>query len=63
MTLKVIYLLGWFCLNGECVTFSQKHKSPDDCKLQGDSLKLILDEYDIRKYQFACIDATEYEQS
>lgn len=57
--LKVIYLLGWFCLNGECATVNEKHKSIEDCQSQGISIKLILDENNIRKYFFACVDASE----
>lgn len=56
---KVIFLLGWFCLSGECATVNEKHKSIEDCKSQGTSLKSILDEYNIRKYHFACIDASD----
>jgi len=56
--LKVIFLLGWFCLDGECVTINEKYQSVEDCKIQGTQLKSILDEYNIRKYSFACIDPT-----
>ena len=54
--IKVFYLLGWFCLNGECVTINEKYQSVEDCKNQGIQLKSILDEYNIRKYRFSCID-------
>lgn len=57
--IKVIYLLGWFCLSGECVTVSEKYQSVQDCKSQGMKLKLLLDEYNIRKYRFSCIDASD----
>ena len=42
--LKVFYLLGWFCLNGECVTINEKHQLLEDCKIQGTQLKSLLDE-------------------
>lgn len=56
---KVIFLLGWFCLNGDCVTISEKYRSLQDCKSQGTQLKSILDEYNIRKYFFACVNAAD----
>jgi len=58
-----IFLLGYMCIAGECISINEKHKSVEDCKLNGSYLKLMLDEQNIRKYFFACIDATEYEHS
>lgn len=58
MTLKVIFLLGWFCLDGECVSINEKHQSVEDCKFQGIQLKSILDEQNIRKYFLTCLDVT-----
>lgn len=55
--------MGYFCYAEVCVSINEKHKSVEDCKLQGTQLKLILDEQNIRKYFFACVDATQYEQS
>jgi len=40
---------------------NEKHKSLEDCQNQGTKLHLLLKEYDIRKYRFACVDATEYD--
>jgi hypothetical protein len=51
------------CIAGECISINEKHKSVEDCKLNGSYLKFMLDEQNIRKYFFACVDATEYEQS
>jgi len=53
---KIIFLLGWFCLNGECVSVNEKHQSVEDCKIQGMQLKSMLDEQNIRKYFLSCID-------
>jgi len=53
---KIVFLLGWFCLNGECVSVNEKHKSVEDCKSQGMLLKSMLDEQNIRKYFLSCID-------
>jgi len=55
---KIVFLLGWFCLNGECVSVNEKHKSVEDCKSQGMLLKSMLDEQNIRKYFLSCIDIT-----
>ena len=63
MTLKAIFLVGYFCYNSVCISVNEKLKSFEDCKNKGIELDLLMNEYDIRKYQFACIDATEYEQS
>ena len=56
---KIIFLLGWFCLNGECVTVNEQYQSVEDCKNQGMLLKSMLDEQNIRKYFFACVDASD----
>ena len=61
--IKAIFLVGFFCYAEVCVPINEKHKSIEHCKLQGTQLKLILDEQNIRKYFFTCVDATEYEQS
>ena len=53
---KIIFLLGWFCLNGECVSVNEQHQSVEDCKNQGIQLKSMLDEQNIRKYFLSCID-------
>ena len=57
--MKIIFLLGWFCLNGECVSINQKHTSLHDCKKQGTELHLLMKEYDIRKYRFVCVDGSQ----
>lgn len=56
--MKIIFLLGWFCLNGECVSINEKHQSIEDCKEQGILLKSLLDEQNIRKYLLTCADIT-----
>ena len=56
--MKIIFLLGWFCLNGECVSINEKHPSLEDCKEQGMQLKSLLDEQNIRKYLLTCADVT-----
>jgi len=61
--IKAIFLVGYFCYAEVCVSINEKHKSVEDCKLNGSYLELMLDEQNIRKYFFACIDATEYEHS
>ncbi len=53
---KIIFLLGWFCLNGECVNVNEQYQSVEDCKNQGMLLKSMLDEQNIRKYFLSCID-------
>ena len=53
---KIIFLLGWFCLNGECVNGNEQYQSVEDCKNQGMLLKSMLDEQNIRKYFLSCID-------
>jgi len=59
VTLPAIFLVGWFCVNGACLTFTEKTKSLEDCKAMGNDLKLILDEQNIRKYFFACVNASD----
>ena len=61
--IKTIFLLGYMCIAGECVSINEKHKSVEDCKMHGSYLKLMLDEQNIRKYLFVCIDANEYDNT
>ena len=55
--------MGYFCVNSICVSVNEKADSVEHCKILGNDLKLILDEQNIRKYFFACVDASEYEQT
>lgn len=61
--IKTIFLLGYMCIAGECVSINEKHKSVEDCKMHGSYLKFMLDEQNIRKYLFVCIDANEYDNT
>jgi hypothetical protein len=63
VTLKAIFLVGYFCYNSVCISVNEKMQSFDDCKNKGIELDLLMKEYDIRKYRFACVDATNYQQS
>jgi hypothetical protein len=58
---KAIFLVGYFCVNSQCISVNEKHTSLEDCQKQGTELHFLLKEYDIRKYRFACVDATEYD--
>tara|TARA_X000001382_G_C3023172_1_gene132351 strand:+ start:228 stop:416 length:189 start_codon:yes stop_codon:yes gene_type:complete len=58
---KAIFLVGYFCYNSQCISVNEKHTSLEDCQKQGIELHFLLKEYDIRKYRFACVDATEYD--
>ena len=53
--------MGYFCYNSVCISVNEKHTSLNNCEKQGTKLHLLLKEYDIRKYRFACVDATEYD--
>ena len=59
MNLPAIFLVGWFCVNNICETFKEKTESLEHCKILGNDLKLILDEQNIRKYFFACVNASD----
>ena len=59
--IKAIFLVGYFCINSQCISVNEKHTSLEDCQKQGTELHFLLKEYDIRKYRFACVDATEYD--
>jgi hypothetical protein len=61
VTLKAIFLVGYFCYNSVCISVNEKHKSLEDCQNQGTKLHFLMKEYDIRKYRFACVDATNYQ--
>jgi hypothetical protein len=63
VTLKAIFLVGYFCYNSVCISVNEKFQSFEDCKNKGIELDLLMKEYDIRKYRFACVDATNYQQS
>jgi len=63
VTLQTIFLLGYMCIAGECISINEKHKNLEDCKNNGTYLKLMLDEQNIRKYMFFCVDANEYENT
>lgn len=49
------------CIAGECISINEKHKNLEDCKMNGMYLKSMLDDQNIRKYFFVCVDAAEYE--
>ena len=51
------------CISGECISINEKYKSLEDCKTNANYLKFILDEENIRKYIFFCVDANEYENT
>ena len=57
--LKAIFLVGYFCVNSVCVSVNEKTNSVEHCKILGNDLKLILDEQNIRKYFFVCVDASD----
>ena len=57
--LKAIFLVGYFCVNSVCVSVNEQADSVEHCKILGNDLKLILDENNIRKYFFACVDASD----
>jgi len=59
LTIPSIFLLGYFCIAGECISVNEKHKSVFDCKVNGTYLKAMLDEQNIKKYFFVCLDANE----
>jgi len=59
--IKAIFLVGYFCINQDCISINQKHTSLKDCEKQGTELHFLMKEYDIRKYRFACVDATNYQ--
>lgn len=63
MNLASIYLLGYFCVNAVCVNVNEKFYNVNDCKMQGDLIKSMLDENNIRKYIMFCVDANEYEKT
>jgi hypothetical protein len=48
------------CISGECISINEKHKTVQDCKMNGSYLKLMLDQQNIKKYLFVCVDATEH---
>jgi len=60
---KAIFLVGYFCVNSVCISINEKYEYVDDCIKQGNHLKSIIDEQNIRKYFIACVDATEYKNS
>lgn len=60
---KTIFLVGYMCVAGECISINEKYEYADDCIKQGNILKSIVDEQNIRKYFFACVDATDYQNS
>ena len=59
---KSIFLVGYFCVNTDCVSVNQKHDNLDKCEKQGMELHLLMKEYDINKYRFSCVDATDYKE-
>ena len=59
MNLPAIFLVGWFCVNSVCLSINEKTQSFEHCKILGNDLKLILDEQNVRKYHFACVNASE----
>lgn len=58
---KAIFLVGYFCYNSICISVNEKHTSLKDCQNQGTELHFLMKENDIRKYRFACVDATAYQ--
>jgi hypothetical protein len=59
---KSIFLVGYFCINSVCISVNQKHNNLDKCEKQGMELHLLMKEYDINKYRFSCVDATDYRE-
>lgn len=59
LTISSIFLLGYFCIAGECISVNEKHKNVHDCQVNGTYLKAMLDEQNIKKYLFVCLDASE----
>jgi len=59
VSLKAIFLVGYFCYNSVCISVNEKAESFEHCKILGTDLKLILDEYNIHKYRFACVNASD----
>ena len=49
MTLKAIFLVGYFCYNSVCISVNEKHKSLEDCQNQGTKLHFLMKEYEIRE--------------
>ena len=54
--------MGYFCVNSVCISVNQKFSSLNDCEKKGMELHLLMKEYDINKYRFACVDATDYRE-
>ena len=44
------------------MSVNQKHTNLDKCEKQGMELHLLMKEYNINKYRFACVDATDYKE-
>jgi len=63
MNLPSIFLLGYFCVNSLCININERFYSVKDCKIQGTSIKSLLDENNIRKYMMFCVDANEYQET
>jgi len=59
---KSIFLVGYFCVNSVCISVNQKFSSLDHCEKKGMELHLLMKEYDINKYRFSCVDATDYRE-
>jgi hypothetical protein len=55
--------LANICVNAVCVNVNEKFNNVNDCKMQGDLIKSMLDENNIRKYIMFCVDANEYEKT
>ncbi len=50
-------------MNSVCVSINERYENVNDCKMQGDYIKSILDKNNIRKYLFFCVDAKDYEET
>jgi len=63
LNLGTIFLVGYLCMNSVCVSINERYKNVNDCKMEGDYIKSILDKNNIRKYLFFCVDAKDYEET
>ena len=58
-TSVAIFLVGYVCLTGACTSINEKTQSFKDCYEKGESLREIMLDNDVRKYFFACVNASD----
>ena len=63
MNAGTIFLLGYLCMNSVCVSINERYVDVKDCIIEGNYIKSMLDENNIRKYIMFCVDANEYEKT